>query len=198
MRSVAVIITALGAVWIGLAAQIASAEGVSAARLPSFNEQRALLDRRDRAQLARPVPMPQAGVIIPGTPAALAAAGVPNSPYLETARRTAANNGVPEALFLRLIMVESGWNPRALSQKGAVGLAQLMPATARLMRVDPRDPAQNLNGGAKYLRKMFDRFGNWPLALAAYNAGPEAVAQYGGIPPYQETQAYVRSIWQAR
>ncbi len=70
-----------------------------------------------------------------------------------------------------------------------------MPDTARHLGVDPTDPQQNLEGGARYLKRQFDRFGSWPLALAAYNAGPEAVEQYGGIPPYAETQGYVQAIW---
>ena len=89
---------------------------------------------------------------------------------------------------------ESGWNPTAKSHKGALGLAQLMPATARYLRVDPLDPEENLEGGARYLRKQFDRFKSWRLALAAYNAGPNAVKRHGGIPPYKETQNYVRII----
>ncbi|EPX86175.1 Soluble lytic murein transglycosylase [Rubellimicrobium thermophilum DSM 16684] len=67
--------------------------------------------------------------------------------------------------------------------------------TALLLGVDPHDPEQNLEGGARYLRHQFETFGSWPLALAAYNAGPAAVQQYGGIPPYAETQGYVRAIW---
>jgi soluble lytic murein transglycosylase-like protein len=69
-----------------------------------------------------------------------------------------------------------------------------MPDTARLLGVDPDDPRQNLEGGARYLRMMHDRFGNWRLALAAYNAGPEAVARHGGVPPFRETTDYVRII----
>ena len=89
---------------------------------------------------------------------------------------------------------ESGWNPSAVSTKGATGLAQLMPATARRLGVDATDPRQNLDGGARYLRMMYDRFGSWRLALAAYNAGPLAVEKHDGIPPYAETTNYVRSI----
>jgi len=70
-----------------------------------------------------------------------------------------------------------------------------MPATARRLVVDPKNPRQNLEGGARYLRRQYDRFGSWRLALAAYNAGPEAVEQHGGVPPYKETRNYVRSIW---
>lgn len=114
--------------------------------------------------------------------------------YLKVARDAARRHGIPEDLFLRLIQQESGWNPRALSHKGAMGLAQLMPGTARLLKVDPRDPSQNLEGGARYLAQQYRTFRNWRLALAAYNAGPLAVKKYNGVPPYRETQGYVRAI----
>ena len=114
--------------------------------------------------------------------------------YLETAKSAARRHGVPEDLFLRLVQQESGWNPHARSHKGATGLAQLMPGTARLVGVNINDPAQNLDGGAKYLRMMYNKFGNWRLALAAYNAGPAAVAKHRGIPPFKETRNYVRII----
>jgi soluble lytic murein transglycosylase-like protein len=115
-------------------------------------------------------------------------------PHLSTAREAARRHNIPEDLFLRLVQRESGWNPGAVSHKGATGLAQLMPGTAELLRVNIEDPAQNLDGGARYLRMMHDRFGDWRLALAAYNAGPEAVARHGGVPPFAETQAYVEAI----
>jgi soluble lytic murein transglycosylase-like protein len=114
--------------------------------------------------------------------------------YLDMARMAARRHNVPEDLFLRLVHQESRWNSAAVSPKGARGLAQLMPDTARLLRVDPDDPRQNLDGGARYLRMMYDRFGNWRLALAAYNAGPEAVARHGGVPPFAETTHYVRVV----
>jgi soluble lytic murein transglycosylase-like protein len=114
--------------------------------------------------------------------------------YLEVARAAARKHGVPEDLFLRLVQQESGWNPVAVSHKGATGLAQLMPGTAEKLGVDINDPHQNLDGGARYLRMMFDRFGNWRLALAAYNAGPGAVERHDGIPPYVETENYVKAI----
>ncbi|UFS67790.1 lytic transglycosylase domain-containing protein [Paracoccus denitrificans] len=116
------------------------------------------------------------------------------SQYLPHARAMARKHGVPEDLFLRLVQQESGWNPSARSHKGARGLAQLMPGTAAKLGVDPNDPIQNLEGGARYLRMMYNTFGNWRLALAAYNAGPGAVAKYGGVPPYRETRNYVRII----
>ena len=116
------------------------------------------------------------------------------SEYLPHARAAAQRHGIPEDLFLRLVQQESGWNPNARSHKGAMGLAQLMPGTAAKLGVNPTDPVQNLNGGARYLRMMYNQFGNWTLALAAYNAGPGAVQKYGGIPPYRETRNYVRII----
>lgn len=114
--------------------------------------------------------------------------------YLSVAKAAAARHGVPEDLFLRLVQQESGWNPNAKSHAGAMGLAQLMPGTAAKLGVNPRDPQQNLDGGARYLRMMYNRFRSWRLALAAYNAGPEAVEKHGGIPPYRETKNYVRAI----
>jgi soluble lytic murein transglycosylase-like protein len=121
-------------------------------------------------------------------------AGSYRGDYLEAARRAARAHNVPEDLFLRLVHQESRWNAQAVSHKGALGLAQLMPDTAALLKVDPHDPEQNLEGGARYLRMMYEKFGNWRLALAAYNAGPGAVQQHGGIPPFAETQNYVRVI----
>ena len=98
------------------------------------------------------------------------------------------------ALFEALVRVESAGNTAAVSPKGARGLAQLMPATASALGVDIADPLQNLDGGARYLVAQLARFGDVSLALAAYNAGPEAVATYGGIPPFPETRAYVANV----
>lgn len=108
--------------------------------------------------------------------------------------RTAATHGLPPFLLTALVMRESGFCPNAVSHAGAIGYGQLMPATARSLGVNPYDPQQNLWGAAKYLRQQWDTFKDWRLALAAYNAGPGAVIRYGGIPPYQETQAYVRNV----
>jgi soluble lytic murein transglycosylase-like protein len=114
--------------------------------------------------------------------------------YLEVARAAARKHGVPEEMFLRLVQQESGWNAGAVSNAGATGLAQLMPGTAAHLGVDINDPSQNLEGGARYLKMMYDRFGSWRLALAAYNAGPIAVEKSGGIPDYAETKNYVIAI----
>ncbi len=97
-------------------------------------------------------------------------------------------------LYQANIEVESGYDPGAVSPVGAIGLGQLMPGTASLLAVDPRDWRQNLDGSARYLLTQLHRFGSPELALAAYNAGPEAVVQHGGIPPYEETQGHVRKV----
>lgn len=117
-------------------------------------------------------------------------------PALEAAiDRTAAERDLEPRLVRAVVQVESGFNRGALSNKGAIGLMQLMPGTARDLAVaDPWDAEQNLRGGASYLRQLIDRFGGLDLALAAYNAGPEAVAKYGGVPPYEETRDYVRRV----
>lgn len=92
------------------------------------------------------------------------------------------------------MFAESRYCADAVSPQGALGLGQLMPGTARELGVDPLDPTENLMGAARYLRTQLDTFGDTPLALAAYNAGPGAVTTYRGVPPYPETQAYVREV----
>jgi soluble lytic murein transglycosylase-like protein len=114
--------------------------------------------------------------------------------FIGEAKAIAKRHGIPQALFLALIQQESAWNKNARSSAGAIGLAQLMPGTAKDLGVNPNDPLQNMEGGARYLRDQFDTFGNWRLVLAAYNAGPGAVQKYNGIPPYRETRNYVKRI----
>lgn len=115
--------------------------------------------------------------------------------YEPLARAAARREGLNEAVFVRMIEVESAWDPNAMSPVGAMGLGQLMPDTAFELGVeDPFDPVQNLAGAAKYLAKQHRRFGSYLLALAAYNAGPGAVSRHGGVPPYRETRRYVRKI----
>ncbi len=129
----------------------------------------------------------------------------PRRPAYEPLRRTqyegmirqvADNQGVDPDLVKGIIHVESGYNPLALSSKGAMGLMQLMPQTASLLGVrDPWDPLENITGGTKYISYLLKKYdGDLTKALAAYNAGPGAVDTYNGIPPYQETRDYVKSV----
>lgn len=117
-------------------------------------------------------------------------------PNVENAVNAAASKyGVAKKLILAVIHQESGMDPTALSSTGAQGLMQLMPETARTLGVtNAFDPVQNVDAGTHYLANMLNQFGSVPLALAAYNAGPGAVQAYGGIPPYAETQNYVKSV----
>ena len=118
------------------------------------------------------------------------------TPYAAEITQAATANGVDPALLAGLVKQESGFDANAGSPAGAQGLTQLMPATAASLGVtNVHDPAQALEGGAKYLRQQLDRFGgDVARALAAYNAGPGAVERFGGVPPYAETQNYVRKV----
>lgn len=131
-----------------------------------------------------------------GVPAGDWAARLPEAgrQWAGAIEEAATRNGVDPALLGALVWTESGFQADAVSHAGARGLAQLMPATAAGLGVDPDDPAQNLDGGARFLKAMLDQFGAVELGLAAYNAGPGRVAQAGGIPAIPETQAYVPKV----
>ena len=129
--------------------------------------------------LADPFPIPQV---------------VESGSHFDVALGMADKYGIPKQLFFNLVTAESNWDDAITSHRGAIGLTQLMPGTAEELGVDPWDSYENLDGGARYLSQQFQTFGSWELALAAYNAGPGAVRKYNGIPPYSETQEYVRKI----
>jgi hypothetical protein len=117
-------------------------------------------------------------------------------PYGELIRAAAEKHGLDEKLITRLIAAESNFNPKAVSRKQARGLMQLLPQTAAQYSVaNIFDPAENIEAGTRYLKELLEKYrGNLPLALAAYNAGPDMVERYGGIPPFAETQNYVKRI----
>jgi len=132
------------------------------------------------------------GALGMGTPAASAPAGL--SQYAGVFSQNEARYQLPRGLLAAVAQTESGGNPAAVSPAGAQGLMQLMPTTARGLGVNPWEPAQAVQGAAQLLSKYLHTFGSVPLALAAYNAGPGAVEQYGGVPPFNETQKYVTKI----
>jgi soluble lytic murein transglycosylase-like protein len=134
-------------------------------------------------------------VVASGEPAP-APADEPTSGIDQAVERIAARHDLAPDLLHSVIKVESNYNPWAVSSKGALGMMQLIPATARRFGVaDVFNPVENIQGGARYLRYLLDLFdGNYPLALAAYNAGEAAVAKYGGVPPYRETRNYLQLV----
>ncbi len=163
-------------------------------RTAIFKSQAKLLDNRASKQYSASIRLQPPKVDTPTKWQTPKFRGTYKGEFLTMAKDAASRHGVPEDLFLRLVQQESNWNHTAVSHAGAIGLAQLMPDTARLLRVDPTDPKQNLEGGARYLKQQYRTFGTWKLALAAYNAGPGAVVKHGGVPPYKETRNYVRVI----
>jgi soluble lytic murein transglycosylase-like protein len=188
------LLTALGCVL------ILATPAFSEARLSKLLRSQSNLSSSYRSIIRTPVPGSLSGQLRrPRNIASEDSGSIPsyrgsNGQYQQMAREAARRYGVPEDLFLRLVHTESRFHPTARSSKGAIGLAQLMPGTAQSLGVNPRDPRQNLDGGARYLSQQYRRFGNWRHALAAYNAGPQAVQKYKGVPPYRETQNYVRKI----
>jgi hypothetical protein len=131
---------------------------------------------------------------VTGTTSGGTAATGPAGAYSELFRSAAAKHGLPASVLQAVAKHESAFNPRAVSPAGAQGLMQLMPSTAKGLGVNPFDPAQAVDGAARILSGNLQRFGSLDKALAAYNAGPGAVQKYGGVPPYAETQGYVRRI----
>ncbi|MEI9975187.1 MAG: lytic transglycosylase domain-containing protein [Ignavibacteriota bacterium] len=145
-----------------------------------------------------PPPPPPADPAPPVAPAPAAVPTAPSSP-IELADAAADKYGLPRPLVRSVMAAESGFRADAVSPKGAVGLMQLMPQTAQDMGIDPYDPAQNVDAGVRYLRDLLNKYdGGLFHALAAYNAGPQAVERYHGVPPYRETIDYINRINQAR
>ena len=140
---------------------------------------------------------------MPAPPAVAAPAPAPAPPAAtptpkELVEQAARKQGLPAAFVHLVARAESGYQVNAVSPKGAVGLMQLMPETARTLGADPHDPAQNVEAGVRYLRELLLKYQDKPdqvrRALAAYNAGPGAVERYDGVPPYRETQMYVEKV----
>ncbi|MFU8776804.1 MAG: lytic transglycosylase domain-containing protein [Roseovarius sp.] len=193
MRWIASALVAFGLIMPGVAAaDVLSSKN----RVNLFKSQTKVLDTRARQQYNNSVRLQPESVKTPTMWDDLSPMfrGAYRGPYLDMAKQAARRYQVPEDLFLRLVQQESGWRADARSHKGAIGLAQLMPETARTLGVNPHDPRENLEGGARYLAEQYRTFGSWRLALAAYNAGPGAVSKYGGVPPYKETRNYVKVI----
>ena len=160
-----------------------------------------------------PIAAPAATHAVPATPVTIAVYAsvlreynpqLPDWKSKDLARHllmTAKRWDIQPNMLAAIVSVESSWHTSAVSYAGAIGLGQLMPGTAAKLGVNPHDPAQNLSGAARYLRGLLERFGSNPhryeLTFAAYNAGPKAVEEYGGIPPYGETQHYVVKVLRA-
>lgn len=153
---------------------------------------RALVARIEPDEIAYPEPAGEAAAVV-ATPAADAAILVAR-PFADLISAVSSSNGIDPRLVHAIVEVESNYQPRARSPKGAKGLMQLMPDTARQYAVrDPYDPKTNLEAGVRHLKDLLSRF-DVALALAAYNAGEAVVRRYGGIPPFAETRSYVRQV----
>jgi hypothetical protein len=155
-----------------------------------FVEMNSAIVRGYEVEEPGPVPVP-----VPEAMAGHEAAATPAPTPLELADAAADRYGLPRELVRSVMAAESGFQPAAISPKGAIGLMQLMPGTAQTLGVDAHDPAQNVDAGARYLRDLLEKY-NYGLrhALAAYNAGPGAVDKYNGVPPYRETIDYIGRV----
>jgi soluble lytic murein transglycosylase-like protein len=182
----------------GLAALAVSLPGTAAADVMELAANGTVTIRAaDRPSTLAPPAPPLASddFDLPAEALTLTSASIAPAAYQSTVEQLAEIHQISPELLEAVIWQESRWHPEARSRAGAIGLAQLMPRTARDLGVNPLDPAANLAGGARYLRQQLDRFdGDIERALAAYNAGPGRVLRAGGIPRITETQAYVRSI----
>ena len=192
LTGVVVLVMLLGPVDLAQGQKLTLGGGASN-RSSLFRSQTSLLDGRLAQQYAGSARL-KPGADKAGNTPAKRYSGNYKGEFLALAKSAARKHGVPEDLFLRLVQQESGWNQGAVSPKGAIGLAQLMPGTASRLGVDATVASENLDGGARYLAMMYSRFGTWKLALAAYNAGPQAVESAGGVPNYTETMNYVKAI----
>ncbi|TFV52286.1 lytic transglycosylase [Geodermatophilus sp. DF01-2] len=155
---------------------------------PQAGEVVKVQDVGDPAVIRRVLP---AGSAAPASTPASSLAGVP---YADLFTRAGSRHGIDPALLAAVAQQESGYDASAVSPAGAQGLMQFVPTTARGLGVDPFDPASAVDGAARYLADLTEQFGSTELGLAAYNAGPGTVSRYGGIPPYAETQDYVRAV----
>ena len=199
-------LSALPAIWAGVAATAAgkTQEAETYFREGLRRPHSAFQERIVRGWLARLEVLRQRAPAGSGTPNAIAALARGSNPRLsqEQARwigehlfAAARREGMDPWLLAAVVYVESRFDHTSTSGAGATGLGQLMPQTARTASVDPKDPWENLLGTARTLRRYYREFGDWNLALAAYNAGEGAVHRYGGIPPYAETRWYVDAVW---